>query len=431
MCSTERMSGQPSPGVEHNWAGNHAYPAAALLTPRTTGELREIVRRKARVKALGSRHTFTDIADPGELAGEQGVQITLDHLPEVFAIDEDTHTVRVGGGSRYGDIAARLHERGWALANLASLPHISVAGAVATGSHGSGDGNRSLASSVAALTIVDGLGEVRVVRRGDPGFDGVVVGLGVLGIVIEVTLDIEPTYDVRQDVFLEVPAAVVDEHFDELTASGYSVSLFTDFSDGGLRQVWVKSRGADGPRSLFGAQRADVAMHPLAGMSAEAATEQGGVPGPWSERLAHFRMAFTPSHGAELQSEYLVPREQAREALESMRALHPLLAPVLLSGELRTVAAEELWLGPAYGGGVIGFHLTLTLDEPAVYAVLPAIEAALLPLGARPHWGKCFVATAEQLRRCYPRFDDFLALRRDFDPTGRFTNSWTGRVLGV
>jgi xylitol oxidase len=409
--------------VERNWAGNHEYAGARLVRPTSLDELAEIVAGARRVRAIGSRHSFTDLVD-------SDVLVSLEAVPPVFELDTEARTVTIGGGARYGEVSRALHQQGWALANLASLPHISVAGAVATGTHGSGDTNASLATAVAGLTLVDGSGATRAVRRGDADHDGTVVGLGALGIVTTLTLDVEPTYDVRQDVWTDLPYAAVADHFDEITSSGYSVSLFTDYSDAGFAQAWVKSRAAEAPAELFGARPATRQLHPDVGAVAEGVTQQGGIVGPWLERLPHFRMEFTPSHGAELQGEYLVPRARALDALDAFRTLRPRLEGLLRVSELRTVAADELWLSSAYGTDVVGFHLTWVQDEEAVYAVLPDLEAVLLPIGARPHWGKCFAATAADLEPLYPRFGDFRALRDRVDPERTFGNAFLDRVIG-
>jgi alditol oxidase len=406
------------------WAGNHRYEARELCVPASLDELAEVVSGAERVRALGSRHSFTDLVD-------SDVLVSLHGLPRVFALDPVAGTVTVDGGSRYGEVSSRLHAKGWALANLASLPHISVAGAVATGTHGSGDDNHSLATAVAGLTVMDGTGRERTLTRADPDLDGTAVGLGALGIVTTLTLDVEPTYDVRQDVWTDLPGAAVEEHLDEVTRSGYSVSLFTDFSGPGFSQAWVKSRADEAPETFFGARRATGPLHPDIGAVAEGVTQQGGIPGPWLERLPHFRLEFTPSHGAELQSEYLVPRPRVLEALAAMRRLQPHFAGLLRVAELRTVAADRLWLSGAYATDVVGIHITWVLDEPAVYAVLPQVEAALLPLGARPHWGKCFAARAADVAPLYPRMADFRALRARVDPENTFGNGWLDRVVGA
>jgi len=272
------------------------------------------------------------------------------------------------------------------------------------------------------------------VARGDADFDGSVVALGALGVVTAVTLDVEPTYDVRQDVFTGLGWEALSEHVDTITSSAYSVSLFTRWTDVGIDQVWLKGRVGDAstvpPRELFGALAATSTLHMLEGGETAAITEQGGVPGPWLDRLPHFRMEFTPSRGEELQSEYLLPREHTLEAVERLRALADVVAPVLMVTELRTVAADAHWLSSSYGHDVVGVHFTWVRDVERVYAVLPLVEAALLPLGARPHWGKCFTAGAAQLAPIYPRLGDFRALRGRVDPQGKFGNAFLDRVIG-
>ncbi len=327
-------------------------------------------------------------------------------------------------------VAEQLHEQGWALANLASLPHISVAGAVATGTHGSGDRNGSLAAAVQHLDLLGADGEIRRLDRADPDFPGSVVALGALGIAVRLTLAVQPTFELRQDLFTGLPWRAALEDLEALTSTGYSVSLFTDWTGETIDQVWVKSRGADGPPEPLGARRADRTLHMLRGGELDAVTEQNGVLGPWHERLPHFRMAFTPSRGEELQTEYLLPRARAVEAIEALRRLAPTVGPVLQVSEIRTVAADDLWLSGAYGTDAVALHFTWLRDVTGVRAVLPAVEEALLPLGGRPHWGKCFAATSEQLAPAYPRFADFRALRDRVDPDDVFGNAFLDRVLG-
>jgi xylitol oxidase len=423
--------------VLRNWAGNHTYAAGRVHRPRSVEELREVVAGCDRVRALGSRHSFTDLADsPGDLVSTedlpQDVEIGGGIGGEIEGgIDGERGVVRVAGGVRYGTLAERLARDGWALATMASLPHISVAGAVATGTHGSGDRTGSLAAAVRSVELVDPDGEVRRVGRGDPDFAGYVVSLGALGVVTHLTLDLEPSYQVRQDLYTDLPWATAREHLDELTGSAYSVSLFTDWSSGQVQQVWLKSRDTTPPADLWGAAPAGETLHMLAGADVEAVTRQGGVLGPWHRRLPHFRMDFTPSRGEELQSEYLVPRAAADAAAGRLLELAPAFAPLLQVSEVRTVAADELWLSAAYGGDVVAFHFTWVRDVEGVYAVLPALEEALLPLGGRPHWGKCFVATAADLGSLYPRFESFRALASSADPGGKFRNDFLHRHLGL
>ena len=408
-----------------NWAGNHTYGAPRVHRPATVEELQDVVAGAERVRALGSRHSFTDVADTaGDLVS------TLD-LPGTIEVDADHRQVRVGGGVLYGRLAEQLQQQGWALATMASLPHISVAGAVATGTHGSGDRTGSLAAAVAGIDYVGADGALRSVSRGEPDFDGQVVAVGALGIATHVTLDVEPSYDVRQDLWTGLPWDAALEHFDDLTSSAYSVSIFTDWTGDRIGQVWLKSRDAATPAELWGAVAATETLHMLPGVGVEAVTRQGGIAGPWNRRLPHFRMEFTPSNGEELQSEYLVPRTEIATAIARVRTLAPTFVHLLQVTEIRTVAADSLWLSGAYGADVVGLHFTWLRDVEGVYAVLPAIEDALLPLGARPHWGKAFVATADRLRPAYPRFDDFRALAARLDPDGKFRNAWLGRHLDL
>lgn len=411
--------------VLKNWAGNHAYVAQRVHEPRTVEELQALVAGAERVRAVGTRHSFTDLADT------TGDLVSTRQLPPDVEVDGARGVVRVGAGVRYGTLAEELARHDLALATMASLPHISVAGAVATGTHGSGDRTGSLARAVAAVELVQADGTRRRVARGEPDFEGYVVSLGALGIVTHLELDVEPAYAVRQDLYTDLDWDVAVEHLDELTASAYSVSLFTDWASGRIQQVWLKSRDTAPPADLWGSPPARQTLHMLAGADVEAVTEQLGASGPWHQRLPHFRMEFTPSRGEELQSEYLLPRRAATEAVDRLRALAPSYAGLLQVSEVRTVAADDLWLSSAQGRDVVGLHFTWVRDVAGVYAVLPAIEEALLPLGARPHWGKCFVADAAALRPLYPHFDDFRDLAQRVDPHGKLRNAYLARHLAL
>ncbi len=422
-----------------NWSQNHVYGAERLLQPRSLEELCAAVAEADRIRALGSRHSFTDLADT------TGSLVALTDLPVEIEVDTTARSVRVSGGATYGQLALELHRAGWALASMASLPHITVAGAVATGTHGSGDGLGSLSSAVSAVELVGADGELRRIRRGEPGFDGHVVSLGALGVVTHLTLDVEPTFEVRQDVLLTLAWDDLCENFETIMCSAYSVSVFTDWVGPTVTQAWFKSRtdalpAATGtPGELPGPVQALVVdgvlpaaatSHMLLGAPEESLTAQLGEAGPWNERLPHFRQEFTPSRGAELQSEYFVPRRHAAAAIEAVRGVGPRLAPVLQVGEIRTISADQLWLSGAYGEDAVGFHFTWLLDVPAVYDVLPHLEAALQPFGPRPHWGKCFTLTAADLRAAYPRLGDFVELRDGVDPSGKFGNAFLERYLG-
>ena len=411
-----------------NWAGNVTYRASALERPTSVAALQQLVAATSRLTALGSTHSFNGIADT------DAVQVTLAGLPPVLEIDTDRRVVRVAAGMTHAQVAAGLEARGWALANLASLPHISVAGAVATGTHGSGIRNPSLAQAVVGLEVVRASGDVARVDGSSPdgALDAHRVALGALGVVTAVELAIEPTFQVATTVHLGLPWDAVTAQFGAVMSDAYSVSMFTSFDDRGARQVWTKHRTDEPAPTVdlvaLGARRADGPVHPGEN-DAASVTEQGGVPGPWAERLPHFRSTFEPSTGAEIQAEYLVPAEHAVTALQALRPLEPLFAPLLIAAEVRTIAADTAWLAPSSGRQSVGLHFTFRRDAEAVAAAVERIEEVLAPSDPRPHWGKVSAASVDRLREAYPRLDDFAALARDLDPTGRFRNAFLARLL--
>ncbi len=410
-----------------NWAGNVTFGAARLHRPTTVEQVQELVAGSRRVRALGSAHSFSRVADTG------GDLVSLADLPARLDIAADRRSVSVSAGLRYGEVAPQLHAAGLALHNLGSLPHICVAGAVATGTHGSGDRKGCLATAVVGLDLVTARGERQHLDRSDPRLPGAVVALGALGVVTAVSLAVEPTYDVAQRVIDEVPLRALVDNLDEVFGVGDSVSIFTSWGPGDLGQVWVKRRTDDLLPPLdddwLGGSPATGPRHPVPGVGAEACTAQLGDPGPWHERLPHFRLDHTPSSGSELQTEYLVPREHAESALAAVHAVRDRIAPVLQISELRTVAADDLWLSPAYGVDSLAVHFTWVDDTAAVLPVVAEVEAALAPFGPRPHWGKVFSTDPAAVAALYPRLDDFRALRRELDPDDVFGNAFVDSHL--
>ena len=405
------MTGSTRPWTHRNWAGNVKFQAKTFAEPASLSELRALVARADRVRALGTRHSFSRIADT------TGTHISLAGLPPLMEIDSAGRRVRVGGGIRYTELAPHLTASGWALPNLASLPHITVAGACATATHGSGDGNGNLASPVVELEMVAATGDLVTISRDDPGFCGAVVALGRLGIVSALTLDIVPAFDIAQYVYDDLPDERLDAEFDAIFASGYSVSVFTDLR---RNQLWCKRLTSESPPPpvWFGARAADGPRHPVPGMPVQNATEQGGVAGPWHARLPHFRAEFTPSAGAELQTEYLLPRSHAVPAVHALRELRDQITAVLQICEIRTVAADELWLSPSYRRPTVGVHFTWVDDATAVAPVVAAVEERLAPFDPRPHWAKVHVMSGR-----YERLADFNRLTQEFDPNGKFGQS--------
>lgn len=425
---TQAPTQEPA-GPRTNWAGNLTYSTDHLLTPGSVEEVRLAVKSCAKLRALGSRHSFNSIAD--STANQISVR-RLDHI----ALDEKVHTVTVGAGIKYGQLAPVIDARGWALHNLASLPHISVAGAISTATHGSGLHNGNLATPVAALEIVTANGDLISLSREKDGdrFLGAVVGLGAIGVVTSVTLDVLPTFQVAQSVYQNLSFDHLAHHFDEIFSAGYSVSLFTDWQNHRATQVWIKRRVSPGDANKWeetfaGATLATENLHPIGGHSAESCTEQRGIPGPWYERLPHFRMNFTPSSGRELQTEYLVPLDRGYEAILAVERLRDRITPHLFITELRTIAADNLWMSTAYKRPSLAIHFTWKPEWPEVSEILPLIEAQLEPFEPRPHWGKLFTLLPSKLESRYTRLAEFKAQLAHYDPQAKFRNEFISRNL--
>jgi alditol oxidase len=413
-----------------NWAGNIEYSADRVETATSLEQVQSYVKSQTKLKALGTRHCFNNIAD-----SKDGF-VSMRSLDEIISLDPAKRTVTVDAGITYGKLAPYLDAKGFALHNLASLPHISVAGACTTATHGSGQRNGNLATAASTLEIVTADGSVVTLSRERDGerFNGAVVGLGALGIITKVTLDIQPSYMMKQYVYEDLPFAELKDHFDAIESSGYSVSLFTDWQKQRVNEVWIKSRTEEGQAfhptpEFFGAKLATRNLHPIKELSAENCTEQMGVPGPWYERLPHFRMGFTPSAGKELQSEYFVPRQHAVEAILAVERLHEQVSPSLLITEIRTIAADPLWMSPCYEQDCVTIHFTWKPDWPAVSKLLPVIEKELAPFDARPHWGKLFTISQGELRRIYKKMPDFIELSRLYDPQGKFHNDFLDKNI--
>jgi alditol oxidase len=416
-----------------NWAGNLTYSARRVDEPASIEALQELVRSSHRIRAIGTRHSFSGLADT------TGDLVSLARLPARVEVDHDASTASIAAGLTYGEVGVLLDRAGVGLPALASLPHVSVAGACATGTHGSGDRYGCLSTSVRGIELVTADGELVSIDRGSEpeSFPGSVVGLGALGIVTRLVLDVEPSYRVRQDVYDDLAFENLLGGFDEISRSADSVSMFTTWRRPVVDQVWLKRRVrpdtdeiVEAPVAFHGATRAVVARHPVPGADPVACTQQLGVPGPWHERLPHFRVGQLPSSGAELQTEYFVDRHDVRPALEALIRLAPAMAPVVLVSEIRTIAADDLWLSPAYGRETVAFHWTWRPDEVAVRAILPAIEAALGPFQPRAHWAKLSAIPPDELWSRYPKSDAFAQLARTLDPEGKFRNGYLEPYLG-
>jgi xylitol oxidase len=413
-----------SPTPRTNWAGNYTFRTNNLHQPATVEEVQQVVKNCTKLRALGARHSFNGIADSTEN------QISLKQLNRID-LDANSRTVTVGAGVTYGQLAPYIDARGFAVHNLASLPHVSVVGACATATHGSGSNNGNLSTAVSAIEFVAADGSIRRLSRAKDGeqFLGAIVNLGALGVATRITLEVQPTFQVAQSVYENLSISQLEHHLDEIFLSGYSVSLFTDWQNQRITQVWIKRRLDPGAPTtfapeFFGAKLATQKLHPLAGHSAENCTDQLGIPGPWYERLPHFKMNFTPSSGAELQTEYFVPRDHAYQAILAVEQLRDHITPHLFITELRTIAADNLWTSMAYQRPSMAIHFTWKPEWPEVQKVLPLIEEKLAPFSARPHWAKLFTTPPSTLQHLYPKMPAYQGLLKQYDPQGKFRNQF-------
>jgi len=406
-----------------NWSGTVTFQDSKTLAPKSVDELAKIVATEAKIRARGSAHCFNAMADTN------AVSVTFENMPQEIVIDKDRAIVTVLAGMKYGELAVALHDRGWALHNMASLPHISVAGAIATATHGSGVGNGNLASAVRGLEIVLPNGIIKKVTSEDPDFAGYVVGLGLLGIVSKVELAIEPTFNVEQTVYRGMSRETYAANLDEIMSLAYSVSYFTTWAAAGGGEVWAKFRsGSKAPAGLFEAYPATSNRHPLPGLNPEPCTEQMAVSGPWHLRLPHFKMEFTPSAGDEIQSEFFVDRKDAPAAIAALEKIAPQINEILWVTEIRAIAADNLWMSPHYQRDSIGIHFTWKKVD-SVYEFVKVVEAVLAPFKYRPHLGKVFSASPEYLKSVMPKIDDFMKLVRQIDPSNKFGNTFTDNLL--
>lgn len=413
-----------------NWAGNLTYSTKKLTKATSTEQVKNFIQQHKKFKVLGTKHCFNNIADSTDEF------ITLTSMEPAVTINPGNKTVTVNAGIRYGTLAEHLNNKGFALHNLASLPHISVAGSCATATHGSGVKNGNLSSAVVGMEIIKANGETINLSREKDGehFLAAVVNIGALGVVTKVILNIQPAFMVRQDVYENLHLNQLEHNFDTIMGAGYSVSLFTDWSNKNFSEVWIKSRingntPVNLPKNFYGATPATKNVHPIIALSAENCTEQMGVPGPWHERLPHFKMGFTPSSGKELQAEYFVPREHSYAAIAAIETLHEQITPHLFITEIRTIAADDFWMSPCYKHDCTTIHFTWKQEWDAVKKLLPVIEEKLAPFNAKPHWGKLFTTPHARLKQLYTKLPDFQQMAREYDPTGKFTNAFLERNL--
>lgn len=406
-----------------NWAGNYTYSTDNLVAPKTVEELQDLVKSYKKAKGLGTMHCFNGIAD------SKFNQISTAALNKVISLDKENQTITVESGIKYGEFCEYLDKNGFALHNLASLPHISVAGACSTSTHGSGISNGSLATAAIALEMVNGKGEVVTLtkEKNREEFLMAIVSLGALGIITKVTLQVQPTFKMKQVVYQNMPMSALEKDFEKIMASGYSVSLFTDWKNKNVSEVWIKVKSDDVKTfapEFYGAKLATKNLHPIASADPINCTDQMGVDGTWYERMPHFKMGFMPSSGKELQAEYFVNIKDAYAAFMAVEKLNEKVAPLLFITEIRTIAADDIPMSPFYKKTCLAIHFTWKQEVDAVMALLPEVEKALGPFGARPHWGKVFTLQPHVLQARIEKLNEFKALMLKHDPEGKFRNDF-------
>jgi xylitol oxidase len=413
-------------GIGANWSGSHTFAATVLHEPTSIDELQRIVAGAAKIHALGSRHCFNDIADSAEL-------VSLARMPRELTVNADRSTVTIDAGMTYGELGVALERAGLAIHNMASLPHISVAGAVATATHGSGDRCGNLSTAVAGMELVTSSGDIVQLRRGDADFNGAVVHLGALGVVTRLTLDVEPSYRMAQQVFRNLAWDAFDHHFDELTSAGYSVSFFTDYGET-IAELWIKDRVDDAhPFRLrehyLEALASDIDIHPVPRLDAANCTVQRGEVGCWADRLPHFRVDAVPASGNEIQTEFMIGRQHAVQAVQALRLIAPHFIDHIWTAEIRTVAADDLWMSTAYGHDIVCLHFSWFFEPEEIARFLPIVQETLTPFSPRPHWGKVNTLPGAEVNARYPKHADFIALANRLDPRGAFRNDYLERTV--
>lgn len=408
-----------------NWAGNIVFDAQQVVSPKSLSEAQQLISDSSKVRALGTRHSFSRIADAETILDTR-------KLPEFVEIGADRTSVRVNGSMTYGRLVELLAPSGLTLSNFASLPHISIAGAVATGTHGSGSANQNLAALVNAVQLITGTGELVEFARGEVGFDGAAVSLGALGLVTALSIDVEPAFMVSQSVYEELSIESLLDHFDAVFDSAYSVSAFTRWRD--IEQLWVKGREGHAMPEHSKAVFADLASatqkrHPIRELDPQACTDQLGVPGPAIDRLPHFKLEFTPSAGDEIQSEFFVDRRSAADAIRAVAAIQPDIANELMVSELRTVRGDTQWMSPHVGRDSLAIHFTWNPDQRSAEDAARRVVDALGPFEPRAHWGKVFDRASLDMAQ-YEQRPQFISLVESLDANRTFTNDWFDSIIG-
>lgn len=421
-----------------NWGGNQQAQAAEVLTPGTVDELVAQVKEASasgrRIKAVGSGHSFTAIA----VANDQ--RLFLHRLAGLVSVDAPLVTVQAGMPLYV--LNAVLAEHGLAMPNLGDIDQQTVAGAISTGTHGTGIKHSTLASCVEAVTLVTGSGEVLSVGKDDPIFPAARLGLGALGVLVEVTLRCVEAFTLLAD---ERPMALTDvlAGLDEwIGANDHAEFYWYPYTDRAQLKINNKVPAHDQPLSkfrgwmddeflsntVFGAVMRLGKVVPGAVPTISAVAARALTARTYTERSD--RVFCTPRRVHFTEMEYEIPRGALPEVISALpKVIDSLPFKVQFPVEVRFTGPDDIWLSHGYGreSAYVAVHQFTGVDYEPYFR---AVEAICQPLGGRPHWGKLHYRSAADLRPAYPKFDDFVAVRDRLDPARVFTNEYLDRVLG-
>jgi FAD-linked oxidoreductase len=427
-----------------NWAGTESAVATEVVRPRDVEEITAAVGRAARegrtVRARGSGHSFTAVGAAHDVALELG------EWTGITAADLDTGLVTVRAGTTLRALNAELDRLGLAMTNLGDIDAQTVAGAIATGTHGTGARFGGIATQVAGLELV--LADGSVVGCSDTErpelFAAARVGLGALGVVSTVTLRTEPSFVLAAEERPEPLDAVLEALEQNCSGNDHFEFYWFPYGPQALTKRNNRMPAGTPPEPLsrarqfvayelmenrvFGAvcrlgRRVPRLVRPLNKMSSNVLSGR-------SYRDISHRVFVTNRRVRFVESEYAVPRPALGEVLTELRRRVPELAePVMFPVEIRVAAADDIWLSTAYqrDSAYIAIHQFVGMPYRDYFDLFESIVAGV---GGRPHWGKMHTLDAAALRARYPRFDDFAALRKELDPAGLFANPYLDRVLG-
>uniref|UniRef100_A0A915D0Y3 FAD-binding PCMH-type domain-containing protein n=1 Tax=Ditylenchus dipsaci TaxID=166011 RepID=A0A915D0Y3_9BILA len=412
-----------------NWGGNFNFSTQDIKYPTTTAGVQQLVKEcKGKIRPVGTRHSFSEIANTNDTL------ICLVHMNLILSVDPSVPSVTVQAGITYTDLIPFLQSIGLAIPMMASLGEISIAGAINTAVHGSGAGIGNLATQVLGLQMVLADGSVVQYSKGqnDTELAAATVGLGALGIVTQVTLQAQPTYNLAINVFENMDMSVLDTQLYNITHSGYAINMWSTFGTPGvLDQVWITTKvdsngvNAYGNVSqLYGAPAATAQSSPIAALPPTYVVPQMGIVGPYYERLTDYDLGLSGQEGQQTQSEYYVDFDDFVPALKALQTLSAEINAVVYVALFRITEKDELWMSPQYKKTTMAIHFSWQPKLDQVMALLPKIEAALAPFNPIPHWGKLYTLKPEQYLPLLPKYPEWREQVELHDPTHKFRNKW-------